>query len=78
MASAVEDRLTAALGGLATPPILRTMFQLALRLIRSNDAHIQGPRREEKGVSSRLCTNLGQLLEVEKLADRHPPQTATM
>lgn len=40
-----------------------------------NDAHIQGPGGEEKGVSPGFCTHLGQLFQVEKLADGHSPET---
>lgn len=43
-----------------------------------HDAHIQGPRREEKRVSPRFRTHLGQLLQVEELSDGHAPEATKL
>lgn len=59
--------LTAALGGLAHPPMLLASRQKRQRIIRQS-VHMQGPGRKEKRVTPCLSTNFGQLLEVEEFA----------
>ena len=64
--------LTAAFGGLATPPKLQTQHQILLIFQLSRNlhgrSHIQRPRREKEGVSSRRSTKFRERLKVEEFA----------
>lgn len=53
--------LTAALGGLAQPPMLQMLGVSSSQLTSffpANDVHVEGPRGEEEGVSACFRTGL--------------------
>lgn len=71
--------LTAAFGGLATPPRLcRAHIISSDAARRKTYLHVQRPGREEEGVPALLCADLRELFELEEFANGHAPQAAVL